>query len=96
VCRWDRRRWPLSGLADNCSAFSYPPPSVEVASEETIRFPLEVSCDSALRNVILFDRWPEGNRLPELWLMQADGTGRRLFQAEARRGTATPNQKSQI
>jgi len=81
----------LSGLADNCRAFSYPPPSVELGVEETIRVPLEISCDSALRNVILFERWTEGNRRPELWLMQADGTGRQLFQADARRGTATPN-----
>ena len=81
----------LSGLADNCRAFSYPPPSVEVASEETIRIPLEISCDSALRNIILFDRWSEDSRRPDLWLMQADGSGRQLFQADARKGIATPN-----
>jgi hypothetical protein len=80
----------LSGLADNCRAFSYPPPSVELASEETIRIPLVISCDSALRNVILFDRWLD-SRTPELWLMQSDGTGRQRFQSNARRGTATPN-----
>jgi hypothetical protein len=46
----------LSGVADNCRAFSYPPPSVEVDNQETIRIPLVISCDSALRNVVLFER----------------------------------------
>jgi WD40-like Beta Propeller Repeat len=80
----------LSGLADNCRAFTYPPPAVEVESEEIIRIPLVISCDSALRNVILFERWVD-NTTPELWLMHPDGSGRQRFLTNARGGVATPN-----
>jgi hypothetical protein len=78
----------LGGLAANCRAPSPGPDSVDTRRMDTVS--LVVSCDSALRNIILFERWTEAGR-PEVWMMRPDGTGKTLFLAEASDPAPTPN-----
>jgi hypothetical protein len=66
----------LGGLADNCRAFSPGPDSVDTRQLNTVS--LVVSCDSALRNIILFEHWTEAGR-SEVWMMRPDGTGKARF-----------------
>jgi Tol biopolymer transport system component len=80
----------LGGLADNCRAFSPGPPSVTVTGDSIVSVSLVVSCDSALRNVILYEHWTDAGR-PEVWMMRPDGTGKKRFLAEAADPVATPN-----
>jgi WD40-like Beta Propeller Repeat len=79
----------LNGVADNCRPFSPGPDSVTIAEAEISSVRLVVSCDSTLRNVILFEHWPVSTR-PDLWLMRPDGTGKALLLAGAWTPAATP------
>jgi hypothetical protein len=80
----------LSGLASNCRAFSYGPDSITILSSDTSTVSLVVSCDSALRSVILYEHWL-GPTSPEIWIMRPDGTGKSRFLANAWFPGATPN-----
>jgi WD40 repeat protein len=79
----------LSGLANNCRAFSYGPDSVTIDSREIARVSLVVSCDSALHKVILYEHRPGAGR-PEIWMMRPDGTGKQRFLADAEDPAPTP------
>ena len=79
----------LSGLANNCQAYSYGPDSVTIDSREIARVSLVVSCDSALRNVILYEHWTDAGT-PEVWMMRSDGTGKQRFLADAEDPAPTP------
>jgi len=78
----------LGGLAANCRAFSPGPDSVDTRQLSTVS--LVVSCDSALRNIILFERWSEAG-MPEVWMVRPDGTGTARFLTEASDPAPTPN-----
>jgi hypothetical protein len=80
----------LEGLATNCRAFSPGPPSVTIDPSETAEVSLVVSCDSAFRNMILYEHWTAENR-PEIWVMRPDGTGKERVVADAWFPAATPN-----
>lgn len=79
----------LGGLATNCRAFSPGPDSVLIASGQITKVSLVVSCDSALRNLILFDHWTAAGT-PEVWMARPDGSGKQRFFAGASDATATP------
>jgi hypothetical protein len=80
----------LGGLADNCRAFSPGPSTVTVQAGEADTVSLVVSCDSALRNVVLFVRTPAPTH-PEVWMMRPDGSGQERVIADASGPVATPN-----
>jgi hypothetical protein len=80
----------LGGLADNCRAFSPGPSTVTIHADAVDTVSLVVSCDSALRNVVLFVRWPSP-RHPEVWMMRPDGSGEERIIADAAQPVATPN-----
>ncbi|HET6838046.1 MAG TPA: hypothetical protein VFH24_08375, partial [Gemmatimonadales bacterium] len=80
----------LAGIANNCSAFTPGPQTVSIPADQVATVSLLVVCDSALRNIVLFEHWPN-NTTPELRVMRPDGTGKELLVPSARSPVATPN-----
>jgi hypothetical protein len=79
----------LSGLASNCQAYSYGPDSVTIDGREIASVSLVVHCDSALRNVILYEHWTDAGT-PEVWMMRPDGSGKQRFLLAAEDPAPTP------
>lgn len=80
----------LAGIANNCSAFTPGPQTVSILADQVATVSLVVVCDSALRNIVLFEHWPN-NTTPELRLMRPDGSGKELFLPSARSPAVVPN-----
>jgi Tol biopolymer transport system component len=77
----------LADVAVNCRILSLPSSATIVVSQRT-RVVVEMSCDSALRNVILFDRYLERQ---EIWMMRPDGSEKALFLPNASGPSLTPD-----
>jgi WD40 repeat protein len=80
----------LGEIANNCAAYTPGPDSVAILAQQVATVSLVVVCDSALRNVVLYQHWPN-NTTPELRLMRPDGTGKELFLPNAWSPAPTPN-----
>ena len=80
----------LGGIADNCRAFSPGPPTLTLGTGAVDTVSLVVSCDSALRSVVLFGRTPDPQH-PEVWMTRPDGSGVARLLTDASDATATPN-----
>jgi Tol biopolymer transport system component len=77
----------LTDVAANCRILSLPSSATIEVSQRT-RVVVEMSCDSALRNVILFDRIGSP---PAVWMMRPDGSGKTQFLAKASVPALTPD-----
>jgi Tol biopolymer transport system component len=77
----------LSDVAANCRILSLPS-NVTIQSTQRTRVVVEMSCDSALRNVILFHR--DLGR-PSLWMMRPDGSEKTLILPTAAQASLTPD-----
>jgi Tol biopolymer transport system component len=77
----------LTGVAANCRILSLPSSATIEATQRT-RVVVEMSCDSAVRNIILFHR---DLGTPSLWMMRPDGSGKSMLRSQAGYASLTPD-----